>query len=79
MSRTFTLGERFEAFVDEQVASGRYADANDVVRAALRLLEEHERLAVAWREGEASGEARPLDFEQLKIEGRRRLDAQRSR
>ena len=76
MSRTFTLGERFEAFVDEEVASGRYADASDVVRAALRLLEEHERLAVAWREGEASGDARPVDVEQLKVEGRRRLDAE---
>ena len=76
MSRTFTLGERFGAFVDEEVASGRYADASDVVRAALRLLEEHERLAVAWREGEASGEARPLDVERLKVEGRRRLDAE---
>jgi hypothetical protein len=46
------------------------------VRAALRLLAAHERLAVAWREGGASGDARPLDVEQLKIEGRRRLDAE---
>ena len=78
MSRTFTLGERFDAFVDERVARGRDADASDVVRAALRLLAAHERLAVARREGEASGEARPLDFEQLKIQGRRRLDAEGS-
>jgi len=79
VSRTFTLGERFDAFVDDQVASGRHADASDVVRAALRLLEEHERLAVAWREGEGSGEARPVDVERLKVEGRRRLDAERPR
>ena len=46
------------------------------LRAALRLLEERERPAVAWREGEASGEARPLDVERLKIEGRRRLNAE---
>ncbi len=79
MSRTFTLGERFEAFVDEEVASGRYADPSDVVRAALRPLEEYERLAVAWREGEASGEARPVDVERLRSEGRHRLDAERPR
>ena len=46
------------------------------LRTALRLLEERERPAVAWREGEASGEARPVDVERLKVEGRRRLDAE---
>ena len=79
MARTFALGERFEAFIDRQVADGRYEAADEVVRAALRLLEEQERLRAAWREGGASGEARRVDFEELKAEGRRRLDAQRSR
>ena len=75
MARTLNVAERFAAFVDEQVASGRYADASDVVRAALRLLEAHERLAGAWREGEASGEARAVDVGRPKIDRRRRLHA----
>ena len=75
MARTLNVAERFAAFVDEQVASGRYSDASDVVRAALRLLEERERFAVVRREGEASGEARAVDVERPKIDRRRRLHA----
>lgn len=33
------LDEHFDAFVKEQVASGRYRDANDVFYDALRMLE----------------------------------------
>ena len=41
---TIDLGERLEAFARELVASGRYKDAGEVVRAGLRLLEDRERL-----------------------------------
>ena len=36
------LGPHFHEFVREQVESGRYRDAGEVVRAGLRLLEDQE-------------------------------------
>ena len=57
----------FRRFVDRQVAGGRYGSASDVVRAGLRLLEEHEArleaLRAALAEGERSGAAQPFDVE----------------
>ena len=64
---SISLGDHFASFVDQQVALGRYGSASDVVRAGLRLLEEHEMKVTALRaaldEGENSGPARPLDVE----------------
>lgn len=46
MPRSYTLGPHYEAFVQAQLASGRYDNKSEVLRDALRLLEEREhRLA----------------------------------
>lgn len=72
MSRntSVSLGQHFAGFIDGQVQSGRYGSASDVVRAGLRLLEEHEArvqaLQTALDEGERSGELRPFDFDAFK-------------
>ncbi len=64
---SFSLGEHFTSFVEGQVKEGRYSNASDVMRAALRLLEEREAridaLRAALVEGEKSGPSTPFDFE----------------
>ncbi|GEN25076.1 type II toxin-antitoxin system ParD family antitoxin [Halomonas cupida] len=69
-----TIGDHFTNFVSEQVQTGRYGSASDVVRAGLRLLEEHETrvkaLEAALVEGEQSGEPQPFDFEAFKARKR---------
>jgi antitoxin ParD1/3/4 len=64
---SFSLGEHFTAFIDAEIATGRYASASDVVRASLRLLEEREAqlatLRAALMEGEESGASTPFDFD----------------
>jgi antitoxin ParD1/3/4 len=64
---SIALGEHFAEFVERQVADGRYASASEVVRAALRLLEEHEAklatLRAALVAGEQSGPPTPFDFD----------------
>jgi antitoxin ParD1/3/4 len=51
-----TLGDHFETFVDNSVQTGRYASASEVVRAGLRLLEEHETRVDALRKALQAGE-----------------------
>jgi antitoxin ParD1/3/4 len=66
MSKTtsISLGEHFESFIDQQLASGRYGSASEVIRASLRLLEEREHkiegLRKALLDGELSGDVGEL-------------------
>jgi antitoxin ParD1/3/4 len=56
---SMTLGNHFEGFIASQVESGRFSSASEVVRAALRLLENTEAklqiLRNALDKGEQSG------------------------
>jgi antitoxin ParD1/3/4 len=71
---SISLGPHFARFVETQLAAGRYGTASEVVRAGLRLLEEHEaRLAalrVALADGEASGPATAFDVDAFLAEKR---------
>jgi antitoxin ParD1/3/4 len=42
-TRNINLTEHFHHFVEHQVSSGRYSNASEIVRDALRLLEEQEQ------------------------------------
>jgi antitoxin ParD1/3/4 len=48
-----SLTQELEKMVAQRVASGRYASASEVIREALRLLDERDRLAELRREVQA--------------------------
>lgn len=56
---SITLGDHFDKFIAQQLQSGRYGSASEVIRAALRMLEKSEtrldRLRNMLEEGEKSG------------------------
>jgi antitoxin ParD1/3/4 len=47
MPSSYAIGSHFERFVKKQIESGRYSSASEVIRDALRLLEEQEELRQA--------------------------------
>lgn len=64
---SISLDDHFADFLSREVSSGRYRSASEVVRAGLRLLEDHEAqlagLRAALVAGEDSGSAVPFDFD----------------
>jgi antitoxin ParD1/3/4 len=79
-----SLTPHLENLVREKVESGLYNSASEVMREALRLLQERdqlrelrlEELRSEIQKGIDSGCATPLDIEDIKARGRKRLAAQ---
>ena len=86
MPSSYSLGDHYEAFAKQLVASGRYASVSEVLRDGMRLLEEREALRTwkltelqkAIKEGLESPLEDYVDSEDVKREGRRIL-AERQR
>ncbi len=51
--RTISLPTRHALYIDEQVSSGRFASASEVVRAGLHALQERDAAVQAWLERQA--------------------------
>ena len=66
---SISLGNYFESFVKGRISKGRYKNASEVIRAGLRLLEEHENkvqaLKDAIQEGIDSGIAEDFDADEF--------------
>lgn len=73
-TRNVHLTDELDRFVAEKVQSGLYADASDVMRAALRRLEQEDReselkltvLREAIAAGLESGLAEPSSFDRIR-------------
>jgi len=46
---SYAVGEHFEQFIKQQIFSGRYNNASEIVREGLRLVEEREARLLALR------------------------------
>ena len=86
MPLNINLTPRLEELVRQKVSSGRYNSASEVVREALRLMEEQDELRALKlrqlrrdiRQGFESGSAQPLDIGEIRRDGRKRLTARRA-
>jgi antitoxin ParD1/3/4 len=85
MGLNVSIADDLTRFIEAKVQSGEYPSADAVIEHALQLLEESQKtdkeklawLRAAVEEGEASGDAGPLDIEALKDEARRLSAANR--
>jgi antitoxin ParD1/3/4 len=83
MQMNINLTPQLEDMVRKKVASGLYTSASEVVREALRLMEEQDRVRAAKFEqmksdihdGIHSGIASPWNAEEVRKEGRKRQES----
>ena len=78
MSMNVSLTPKLTDYVKRKVQSGNYNSASEVMREALRLMQERDeiqRLRVAWDEGMASGDFQPYDASTTKQNLRKKLQA----
>ncbi len=83
MPMNVNLTPQLEDMVRQKVASGLYASASEVVREALRLMEDRDQVRAAKlaqlrqdiRDGLNSGDPTPWNPEEIKREGRKRRAA----
>ncbi|QYH19623.1 type II toxin-antitoxin system ParD family antitoxin [Corynebacterium aquatimens] len=72
---SISLGNHFDSFVAQQVSTGRYATASEVVRAGLRLLEDSElrlgTLRAELEKGNRSATVEDFDFDEFLVDVRR--------
>lgn len=79
MSRntSIILGEHFDSFIKDEIKSGRYNSASEIIRNGLRLLEYQKSRIAAINEalvvGEESGTPLPFNNEEFKTRMRTKL------
>ncbi len=86
MPSSYAIGEHFETFIKSQLENGRYSSASEIVRDALRLLEEQEqlhqlqleRLRQQIQEGIDSGPSTPAEevFDRLTAKYQSMIDVE---
>ena len=76
---SLSLGKHWEEFIRREVASGRYGSASEVVRDALRTLEEHKARQEALRSHLAEGAAQSARGEYVEDFSVERLIAEADR
>jgi antitoxin ParD1/3/4 len=82
MATSYTIGKHYERFIKDLVESGRYSTASEVMRDALRLVEEREERRKAKLEALRSeiqkgpdSPAEGFDIEAIITEAKRRRAA----